>query len=224
MGCALCVNAGGNGMFWYFYHGLSGAACRSSPSQRSDKQPSQHHWMSSLPHGQICCAVMQQRSIQGSKMEKKVCIKQSTFTCELADYAFSHTILIRIHFIRHKYWFAVRKGTNESGPESSHVWGETTVVPCCVWLMFYQGLAVSRQIASSITSRGAWASMNLRLSGWVTGWRWQIIQRNWKCEIFKGHFLTQQMPGYLSISPLLSQATALLMAACLSIRTASGGI
>lgn len=139
MGCALCVNAEGNGMFWYFYHGLSGAACRSS-LRRSDKQPSQRHRMSSLPHVDKSVALWcNSKACKATKWRQS--LHKTINICMWAHWLlwfFFHTILIIIHFIRHKYWFTVWKGTNESVPESSHVWGETTVVPCCVWLMFYQ--------------------------------------------------------------------------------------
>lgn len=63
---------------------------------------------------------------------------------------------------------------------------------------------------------------NLRLLGWLTGWRSLIILRNWRCRIFKDHVYSINA----RVSPhhsVLTKATALLMAACLSIKCATGG-
>lgn len=138
MGCALCMNAEGNGMFWYFYHGLPETTCRSS-LQRSDKQPSQHYWMSLLPDIDKSVALWCNR--KACKATKWWQSLYTTINIRMWAYwllGFFHTKLIMIKFIRRKYWLAVRKGTHESVPECSNMWGETTVVPCFVWLMFYQ--------------------------------------------------------------------------------------
>lgn len=154
MGCVLCMNAEGNGMFWYFYHGLSGVACRSSLC-RSDKQPSQRHWMSSLPHVDKSVALWCNRKARKATKWRQslyTIVKQLTLACELTNYYdFFHTILILIHFIRHQYWFAVWKGTNECARILPRVRRDC----CCTLLCLtnvLSGLAVSRQIASSITS------------------------------------------------------------------------
>lgn len=136
MGCTLCVNAEGNGMFWYFYHGLSGAAYRSD-LWRSDKHLSQRHRMSLLPH-----------------MDKSVATKFASNNHH--SHASSQNVML-FHMMSIIKWILLDINIDLQF-EREQIWAYWNCVRrvySCTLLCLtnvVSGLALSRQIALSITS------------------------------------------------------------------------